>query len=149
MLVQPGKTGWVEILSAPEQLGAVLQGVIPADDRHYDGEKWHVLKKHLLAVVRAGYEISGRVDYSRMPGAVQMDIAEAKKHWIPGSIRVGVPAAKVKSDPYAVLHLLPGAPIVVVKAAFRALSKKHHPDQGGDPNRFKEILGAYEDITKK
>jgi len=38
------------------------------------------------------------------------------------------PRAPTPLDPYAVLHLLPGAPLEVVEAAGRALAKLHHPD---------------------
>lgn len=48
---------------------------------------------------------------------------------------------------YATLFLLDGAPIQVVKAAYRALSKLHHPDAGGDPEKFKKINLAYKEIT--
>jgi hypothetical protein len=33
---------------------------------------------------------------------------------------------------YRVLHVQPDAPVEVVRAAYRALMAKHHPDQGGD-----------------
>lgn len=147
MLVQPGKPGWVEILSAPEQLGVILQGVIPADDRFYDGTKWSVLKKYLLAVVRAGYEICGRVDYSRMPASAQMEIAQAKPGWIPGSVRLPSPGIP-KRDPYVILYLQPGAPPAIVKAVWRQLLKEFHPDKGGDPKKFLAYKDAYEEITK-
>lgn len=50
------------------------------------------------------------------------------------------------SNAYTVLGLTPDADDTVVKAAYRALSKKHHPDQGGDPDEFKQINAAYEAI---
>ena len=33
-----------------------------------------------------------------------------------------------------------------IKNAFKALAKKHHPDQGGDENKFKEINEAYDTL---
>lgn len=50
-------------------------------------------------------------------------------------------------DYYKVLGVSPGAPKEVVKAAYRALMKKHHPDVGGDPARAKEIEEAYRNIS--
>ena len=35
-----------------------------------------------------------------------------------------------------------------IRNAFRALSKIHHPDAGGDPNDFKRLRGAYDDGLK-
>jgi len=34
-----------------------------------------------------------------------------------------------------------------VKKAYRSLASKHHPDKGGDENKFKEVKDAYERIT--
>ncbi len=46
-------------------------------------------------------------------------------------------------DPYVTLHLLPSAPPEVVKAAYRALAMKHHPDKGGDTATMQTINDAY------
>jgi len=35
-----------------------------------------------------------------------------------------------------------------IKKSYRTLSKKYHPDQGGDPDFFKKIKDAYEFLTK-
>lgn len=51
------------------------------------------------------------------------------------------------TDPYAVLGLPRHASAEQVKAAYRALAKKHHPDrQGGSKERFQEITAAYDAI---
>ena len=36
----------------------------------------------------------------------------------------------------------------LVKQAHHRLCLTHHPDKGGDPEKFKEIHSAYEEITK-
>ena len=36
-----------------------------------------------------------------------------------------------------------------VKKAFRRLARKHHPDAGGDEEKFKEINEAYEVLSDK
>lgn len=51
-------------------------------------------------------------------------------------------------DPYTVLGLLPGAPLALVKAAYRALATLHHPDVGGDTERMKQINAAYERLRE-
>lgn len=50
---------------------------------------------------------------------------------------------------YTHLHLMPNAPIELVKAAHRALSKIYHPDnkQSGDEARFRQVQTAYEILT--
>lgn len=49
-------------------------------------------------------------------------------------------------SPYAILGIRQDAPVLVVKAAFKALAKTTHPDVGGDVNEWKKIKDAYEDI---
>ncbi len=51
-------------------------------------------------------------------------------------------------DYYQVLGVSPGAPGAVIKAAYRALMKIHHPDVGGDPQRAKEIEEAYRILSQ-
>jgi translocation protein SEC63 len=50
-------------------------------------------------------------------------------------------------DPFAVLNVDREASISEIKRAYRDLSKKHHPDRGGDPEQFKEIAKAYKTLT--
>ncbi len=51
---------------------------------------------------------------------------------------------RVQRDPYRVLGVPHGASQAVVLDAYRRLSKQHHPDQGGNAERFVEIQRAYE-----
>ena len=54
-----------------------------------------------------------------------------------------------KQDHYAVLGVAENADPEVVKAAYRALAKKHHPDcPGGSAERFLEIAGAWKALSK-
>jgi curved DNA-binding protein CbpA len=46
-------------------------------------------------------------------------------------------------DPYAVLQVARDAEPEVIRAAFRALARKHHPDFGGDPRRMAELNEAW------
>jgi hypothetical protein len=47
------------------------------------------------------------------------------------------------------LHLLPFAPAVVVKAAYRALAQIHHPDAGGNEDEMKRLNAAYDLVTRE
>ena len=51
-------------------------------------------------------------------------------------------------NPYDTLGIKPGASEQEAKKAFKKLAMKHHPDRGGDENKFKEINEAYERITE-
>lgn len=43
-------------------------------------------------------------------------------------------------DYYAVLHVSPEAPSEVIKASYRALSRKYHPDQNGGSSKFERKM---------
>lgn len=47
-------------------------------------------------------------------------------------------------DHYFVLGITKDATLKDIEKAYRQLAKKHHPDKGGDENRFKEVSAAYE-----
>lgn len=48
---------------------------------------------------------------------------------------------------YNTLCVSPGAPPEVIRAAYRSLATKYHPDrEGGDAERMKEINRAYEQL---
>ena len=50
-------------------------------------------------------------------------------------------------DPRAILGVDPGADVATVRAAYRALSLKHHPDVGGDPAMMALINEAYRSLA--
>jgi len=49
----------------------------------------------------------------------------------------------LNKDYYKILGIEKEASVGEMKTAFRSLSKKHHPDVGGDEEKFKEINEAY------
>jgi hypothetical protein len=73
------------------------------------------------------------------PGQHARCVAEARK----AQKAVALPVA---DDPWTVLHVAPGAPPEVVRAAYLALAKVHHPDLGGDAEKMKQINAAFEKI---
>ena len=50
-------------------------------------------------------------------------------------------------DPYQILGVDKNASADDIKSAYRKLAKKHHPDLGGDQEKFKEISEAYETLS--
>jgi hypothetical protein len=58
------------------------------------------------------------------------------------------PPAQSLSSPFTTLHLLPSAPPEVIKAAYKALARIHHPDARGDAAKMIEINRAYETLTQ-
>ena len=53
------------------------------------------------------------------------------------------------STPYEILGVTPGAPMDEVKAAWRRLVREHHPDRGGDRERFELVQLAYDAIRRR
>jgi len=51
------------------------------------------------------------------------------------------------SNYYDILGVKKDASADDIKKAFRRLARKHHPDAGGDEEKFKEINGAYEVLS--
>ena len=52
-------------------------------------------------------------------------------------------------DPYKELGISQHSTEKEIKNAYRKLAIKHHPDKGGDPEKFKQIAAAYETLTNK
>lgn len=52
------------------------------------------------------------------------------------------------AGPWATLYLVPGAPTEVVKAAYRALAQKYHPDHGGDTAKMQALNAAMGKLVK-
>lgn len=50
-------------------------------------------------------------------------------------------------DYYSTLGLQRGASDAEIKKAYRSMAMKHHPDRGGDEQKFKEISQAYEFLS--
>lgn len=42
------------------------------------------------------------------------------------------------------LELEPETPLPLVRKAYKQLARRHHPDQGGDPEQFRRVREAYE-----
>ncbi len=52
--------------------------------------------------------------------------------------------ARTSADHYATLGVSPGATRAEIKAAYRSLVKRHHPDAGGDQSTILELNAAWE-----
>ena len=50
------------------------------------------------------------------------------------------------ASPYSILGVPEGASLDVCKSAYRDLSKKFHPDSGGDARQFAVVTSAWNQI---
>jgi|SRR5882672_733887 len=54
---------------------------------------------------------------------------------------------KKSKTPHAVLGVPPDASADEVRKAYRKKARQHHPDRGGDPEKFREVQHALKQIT--
>lgn len=59
---------------------------------------------------------------------------------------VDFPLPEIASTSWSTLYLVEGAPLEVVRAVYKALAQKYHPDKGGDVGTMQSINAAYKDI---
>ena len=50
-------------------------------------------------------------------------------------------------DFYKILEVEKNASPDKIKSQYKILARKYHPDKGGDPDKFKEISEAYENLS--
>jgi len=50
-------------------------------------------------------------------------------------------------DPHSILGVEKSATLEEIKKAYRKMAKEHHPDKGGDEDKFKEAAEAYDLLT--
>merc|ERR1719428_1716048 len=68
----------------------------------------------------------------------------------PGGMGGGMGRPKKDADTtkfYKLLDVEKSASEAEIKKAYRKLAVKHHPDKGGDQEKFKEITRAYEVLS--
>ena len=65
-----------------------------------------------------------------------------------GDWRASFVSSETSSRDRQVLGVDSSATIIEIKAHFRKLAKKIHPDVGGDPIKFREIKQAYDNLLK-
>lgn len=64
-----------------------------------------------------------------------------------GEIPGGVPGEPAAASHYDTLGVARDASQEEIKRAYRKLAMKHHPDRGGDAERFQELQAAYETLS--
>lgn len=123
---------------------ALLSAIKPASYRSYDKvlKKWSVHWSKIPMVVAWGRRHFSHVDYSALPDHLQIQIAQMKE-----AQQFSSALRQALNTPYEELFLIPGAPLEVVKAAYKVMATKTHPDHpGGTAEAFRAVQEAYEAI---
>ena len=122
----------------------LLKAMVPRQLRRYDPEakQWHVAAMGAQLLHRwldcASESLGAQIRWFGEGAAGEQ-----------GSDGSPVRPPAQAEDPYATLHLLPTAPVEVVRAAFRALAGLHHPDRGGDGEQMRRVNAAYEALARR
>jgi hypothetical protein len=149
MKVEPEKALFFKLSGVvPSDVVRYLKNTTKVKFRYYEDFHWYVHLALLEDVIRLAYEQLGHVDYSRLPGDLQINIAQKKVGWQRGVRKNKSKLSEPTKNYHAVLHLMPTAPPVLVKAAYKALAFKYHPDRGGDVETFKQIQEAYDNLKE-
>ena len=133
---------WIAVHGGGPRFSRAISGGVHNRFRRWDRDKgiWLVHWQWVKWLVDYARTMHMDMDYTDLPHQWQLTAAGA---FVPG--RVTLPE-DVKS-PFEILYLTTEAPPEVVKAAYRALSKIHHPDMGGDAEKWREIDDAYRQLT--
>lgn len=130
-------------------LRSYIQYSVRSSHRYFENGKWHVHRSQVLAVTELGYGQVSHVDYSALDEDLQIKIAQAKTSWVRGGHEpVFLTQKSTRESALRTLHLQPDAPDSVVKAVWRHLAATHHPDKGGDAEKFKLYLEAYNTLKR-
>ena len=118
---------------------------LPISDRSFSRKDggWIILPKQLGKVVAFASTWSSHVDINQLPPHLKFVASK----FILGEQQTTSAPSKEKT-PYDILFIKKNAPPEVIKAAYKALAKKYHPDNGdtGDATEFRKIQEAYNKI---
>jgi hypothetical protein len=83
----------------------------------------------------------------RVAGAVA---AERERAWRPFRDRLDRFLARAeRRDPFAALGLSPDATLAEARERFHQLALEHHPDRGGDAERMRSLIEAFDQVRDR
>lgn len=127
-----------------------IRSVVPVSARKNARNTWKFKADYYLpvATITQAYFLNTHDTYLSHPGPLPREPKDWEKKWFQFQQKEATRSADrvnalAGSDNYAALYVTHNAPVEVIKAAYRALSKLYHPDTGGDAEDFKRINEAY------
>lgn len=126
-----------------------LNRLVPNDLRLWerDRKRWYVFESYAEQAVRLARQHWPSIDlkdYNREAGPRRQERQQSQ-----GSSNQQPPrwASASRSD-CATLYLTEDAPAEVIRAAYKALAVKHHPDRGGDVAIMQAVNAAFDRLKK-
>lgn len=125
----------------PEDKGVAVYFKLNGEDQCFPCDRWTAVEDNLHAIALSIEALRGLDRW----GAKEM-VAAAFQGFkaLPAASIVTPYQARVWWD---VLEVSQNASPETIRAAYRSLLLKNHPDQGGDERKFHEIQKAYEEAT--
>lgn len=111
-------------------------------NRYLNNKTWYVHESELPLLFKRAKDTGNHsvLDYSQLPNHIQENITSVLNKFKKIVVQ--------PSDDFSVLFLTPSAPSFIIEAVWRAILKKHHPDVGGDADKFLSYKQAYERLRK-
>jgi len=119
--------------------------------RFVENSEWFIHQSYAVPLVQLAITKGVDVEYETIAVDLKGVIDKMSSEWRKAFSSENVAAAiedRAKAKWFGVLYLTPDAPAFIVKAVWRALAQKLHPDAGGDEEVFKELNNAYEEVLK-
>lgn len=122
--------------------------------RQRDEQNRRKLEEHLARIRRSG----GVPPQEEQAQQEAQEKAEFESKWAAWKKMFGgfgrvyeirdIPAPADPNDDYRLLGVSPDAGAAELRRAFLARAKQAHPDAGGDPERFRQLMAAYDRVRK-
>lgn len=144
LLLEKYSDKWIKLISSnmSSRFVNVLRYSLKQNFRRWDpvSNTWIVHYSQINPLVKSARRHFEKVNYSQLPTQWQILAAGA-------DIPIDLPDVKSK-DWYSLLFVTDTAPVEVIKAAYKALSRKYHPDTGGSQEKMTQLNEAYNEINK-
>jgi hypothetical protein len=143
----------IELYFRNDDLSNYLSSVLSQSERTWDKKQkcWVILPGVLGKVIVYARHLFNNIDASSLPINLQKRVQKA----LQGNYEDDYSSEentnlslKKDNSPYSILYLTTDAPEFVVKAVYKTLAFKYHPDRGGEAEQFQKVKEAYESITK-
>lgn len=126
---------------APEDTGVAVYFTLNGEQQCIPCDKWDNVEQNLRAIEMTINALRG---IERWGAKEMVNAAFRGFKALPSSTIVTPYQSRLWHE---VLEVSPSASPQVIKAAYRQMLLRHHPDQGGDISRFNEVQKAYKEAT--
>ena len=118
---------------------------LPANTRTWNSNLkcWVIVPEILYKIASYSRHMFNRIDSSSVPIQYQRIVQRA----LQGLPDIETSDKTYSYSPYSILYVTKEAPDCVIKAAYKALVFKYHPDRGGDAEEFQKVKAAYDKIV--